>query len=158
MTWELREEGLDLDRLAQQESLFTLANGHVGVRGTLEEGEPVGLAGTYLSGLHETRPMPYAESAYGNPEEGEVVISVQDGTLLRLLVDDELFDVRYGELLEHERVLDMRAGTLTRHAHWRSPAGKEVKVRSTRLVSFTQRAILAIEYVIEAVGSDLRVG
>ena len=157
MSFELREDGLDLERVAQQESLFTVANGHVGVRGTLDEGEPVGLAGTYLSGFHETRPLPYAESAYGNPEEGEVVVSVQDGTLLRLLVDDELFDVRYGELLAHERVLDMRAGTLCRATHWRSPAGKEVKVRSTRLVSFTQRAIMAIEYTVEAVGSDLRV-
>ncbi len=157
MTWELREDSLDLGRLAAQESLFTLANGHVGVRGTLEEGEPVGLSGTYLAGFHETRPLPYAESAYGNPEESEVVIGVHDGTLVRLLVDDELFDVRYGELLAHERVLDMRAGTLTRSAHWRSPAGREVKVRSTRLVSFTQRAILAIAYEVEAVGADTRV-
>ncbi len=155
--WQLREEGIDLDRLAQQESLFTVANGHVGVRGTLEEGEPVGLSGTYLSGFHETRPLPYAESAYGNPEEGEVVVGVQDGSLIRLLVDDELFDVRYGELLSHERVLDLQAGTLARTAHWRSPAGREVRIRTTRLVSFTQRAILAVEYEVEAVGSDARV-
>ena len=61
------------------------------------------------------------------------------------------FDVRYGDLLEHERVLDLRAGTLNRRARWRSPAGKQVVVTSTRLVSLTQRSVAAIEYTVEAV-------
>ena len=74
------------------------------------------------------RPLPYAESAYGNPEAGETVLNVTDGKLLRLLVDDELFDVRYGDLLEHERVLDFRDGMLRRTVHWRSPAGQGVIV------------------------------
>ncbi|HEY7010091.1 MAG TPA: hypothetical protein VH395_14170, partial [Jatrophihabitantaceae bacterium] len=38
--WELREVGLDLDDLARSESLFALSNGHIGVRGTLDEGDP----------------------------------------------------------------------------------------------------------------------
>ena len=76
---------------------------------------------------------------------------------MRLLVDDEPFDVRYGELEAHERVLDMRAGTLTRHAYWTSPAGKRVNVRSTRLVSLAHRSVAAIEYVVEAVGEFARV-
>ena len=71
--------------------------------------------------------------------------------MIRLLVDDEPFDVRYGDLLEHERVLDLRAGTLNRRARWRSPAGKQVVVTSTRLVSLTQRSVAAIEYTVEAV-------
>ena len=49
------------------------------------------------------------------------MINVTNGKLIRLLVDDEPFDVRYGELLRHERVLDFRAGTLTRRADWVSP-------------------------------------
>ena len=39
--WALREEGLDLERLAQSESVFALSNGHIGMRGNLDEGEPV---------------------------------------------------------------------------------------------------------------------
>ena len=41
--WQVRETRLDLDLLAQSESLFTLSNGHVGLRGNLDEGEPYGL-------------------------------------------------------------------------------------------------------------------
>ena len=85
------------------------------------------------------------------PESGQTVVNVTNGKLIRLLVDDEPFDVRYGELRAHERVLDLRAGTLTRDVEWVSPAGNAVRVRSTRLVSFTQRAVAAIEYEVEPV-------
>ena len=148
---------LNLDILAQTESLFALSNGHIGMRGNLEEGEPHGLPGTYLNGFYETRPLPYAEVGYRYPEDGQSVLDVTNGKILRLLVDDEPFDVRYGELLEHERVLDLRAGTLTRAAQWRSPAGKQVQVQSTRLVSLGQRGVAAIEYVVEAVDEFVRV-
>ncbi|MES1194050.1 MAG: family 65 glycosyl hydrolase, partial [Solirubrobacterales bacterium] len=154
--WALREEGLDLERLAQSESVFALSNGHIGMRGNLDEGEPYGLPGTYLNGLHEVRPLPYAETAYGNPEAGETVVNVTDGKLLRLHVDDELFDVRYGELLHHERVLDFRAGVLRRHVHWCSPTGVEVRITSTRLVSLAQRGAAAILYEVEALGDGAR--
>ncbi len=150
--WHVRETTLNLNRIAQTESLFALSNGHIGLRGNLEEGEPHGLPGTYLNGFYETRPLPYAEVGFSYPEDGQSVVDVTNGKLLRLLVDDEPFDVRYGELHEHERVLDMRAGTLTRVAKWTSPAGKQVAVRSTRLVSLCQRSVAAIEYVVEAVG------
>jgi alpha,alpha-trehalose phosphorylase len=75
---------------------------------------------------------------------------------MRLLVDDEPFDLRYGELLSHERVLDMRAGTLERTVRWRSPAGQAIQIRSVRLVSFTQRAIAAIRYEVEPLDEPAR--
>src|SRR5690348_11932177 len=65
--WTVRETHLDLDRLAETESVFALANGHIGMRANLDEGEPFGLPGTYLGGFYERRPLPAAESAYGNP-------------------------------------------------------------------------------------------
>lgn len=155
--WHVRETTLELDILAQSESVFALSNGHVGLRGNLDEGEPHGLPGTYLNSFFELRPLPYAEAGFGYPEEGQSIIDVTNGKILRLLVDDEPFDVRYGEVQDHERVLDMRAGTLTRRARWRSPAGNEVAVTSTRLVSLTHRSIAAIEYVVEAVGQFSRI-
>jgi trehalose/maltose hydrolase-like predicted phosphorylase len=154
--WQVRETTLDLDLLAQSESVFALSNGHIGLRGNLDEGEPYGLPGTYLNSFYETRPLPYAEAGYSYPEDGQSVIDVTNGKIIRLLVDDEPFDVRYGELHEHERVLDMRAGTLTRHVCWTSPAGRRVDVRSTRLVSLAQRGVAAIEYVVEAVDEFVR--
>ena len=45
-TWCVRETELDLDVLGEAESIFALANGHLGLRGNLDEGEPYGLPGT----------------------------------------------------------------------------------------------------------------
>ena len=155
--WSVRETELDLTMLAQTESVFALANGHIGLRGNLDEGEPNGLPGTYLNSFYELRPLPYAESSYGNPESGQTVVNVTDGKIIRLLVDDEPFDVRYGHVIAHERTLDFRAGVLVRRAEWTSPAGTSVRVRSTRLVSLSQRAVAAILYDVEALDSPLRV-
>lgn len=148
--WCLRATGLDLAVLAQTESIFALANGHIGWRGNLDEGEPHGLPGSYLNGVYELRPQPNAEAGYGYPESGQTVINVTDGKVIRLLVDDEPFDVRYGELRAHEHCLDFRAGVLHRTADWTSTAGRSVRVTSTRLVSFSQRSIAAIAYEVEA--------
>ncbi|MEK0461802.1 glycoside hydrolase family 65 protein, partial [Mycobacterium ulcerans] len=51
----------------------------------------------------------------------------------------------------------LRAGTLTRSTHWRSPADKQVKVVSTRLVSLSHRSVAAIEYTVEAVDDFARI-
>ena len=50
--WQIRETSLDLEHLAHSESVFTLANGHIGLRGNLDEGDPHGVPGTYRVGLY----------------------------------------------------------------------------------------------------------
>ena len=147
--WLVREPRLDMENLGQTESVFALSNGHIGLRGNLDEGEPHATPGTYLNSFYEKRPLPYAEGGYGYPESGQTIINVTNGKLIRLLVEDEPFDLRYGELRHHERVLDLQAGTLTREVEWASPAGRAVKVRSVRMVSLTQRAIAAIRYEVQ---------
>src|SRR5204862_3620516 len=128
--WSVREVGLHLDTLAQTESIFALSNGHIGLRGNLDEGEPHGLPGTYLNSLYELRPLPYAEAGYGYPDSGQTIINVTNGKLIRLHVNDEPFDIRYGTVHSHVRRLDLRAGTLTREVEWSSPAGDRVRITS----------------------------
>ncbi|WP_052436925.1 glycoside hydrolase family 65 protein [Georgenia sp. SUBG003] len=149
--WVLRERELDLEHLGQTESVFALSNGHIGLRGNFDEGEPNVTPGTYVSGVFEHHPLPYPEGGYGYPEAGQAIVNVTNGKLIRLLVDDEPFDVRYGKLTRHERRLDMRTGILRREVHWTSPAGRPVRIKSSRLVSFAHRAVAAIAYTIEAV-------
>ncbi|EOM76742.1 glycoside hydrolase family 65 protein [Rhodococcus rhodnii] len=153
--WELRWRTLDLDALHATESTFALSNGHIGIRGTFEEGEPRGLPGTYLNGFYEARQLPYAEAGYGYPEAGQTVVNVTDGNIIRLLVDDEPLDMRYGTATFHERVLDFRSGTLRRVTEWESPTGRRVRITSERLVSFTSRAIAAIRYEVQPLDGDI---
>jgi alpha,alpha-trehalose phosphorylase len=147
--WSLTEIGLNHATLGVHESVFALANGHIGMRGSFEEGEPVVVPGTYLNGFFEERPLPYAEAGYGFPEQGQTVVNVTDGKLIRLLVRDSPLDLNYGEIIDHRRTLDLRAGVLRRETEWRSPSGRQVRVTSTRLVSLVRRSIAAIEYQVQ---------
>jgi len=155
--WQLREAYLDDQLTGRSESIFALSNGHIGLRGNLDEGEPYAMPGTYLNSFYELRPLPYAEGGYGYPESGQTIVNVTNGKIIRLLVDDEPFDVRDGRLLRHERTLDLRDGVLRREVEWMSRAGRVVRIRSTRLVSFAHRSIAAIHYEVEPVDSTVRV-
>ena len=155
--WVLCETNLDLDVLAQSETLFALSNGHIGLRGNLDEGEPFGTPGSYLNGVYEARPLPYAEAGFGYPEDGQTVINVTNAKIMRLLINDEPFDIRYGQLRSHTRSLDFRTGLLERNVEWISPEGQGIRVHSQRLVSFTQRSVAAIVYEVEPIDSPLRV-
>ena len=155
--WAHRETGWSQGFAAQSESLLALSNGYLGIRGTLDEGAPAAVPGTYLNGFFETRPIPYADRGYGDPESDQVMIGVTDGTRIRLMVEGEALDVRKGAVLEHERVLDLRAGMLVRTLLWRSPGGHQVRVRSRRLVSLRHRELAGIEYEIQAISGPLGV-
>ena len=155
--WSITETSLDFEDLGRMESIFALSNGHIGFRGNLDEGEPFATPGTYLNGFFEIMPLPYAEDGYGYPDEGQTMMNITNGKIIRLLVDDEPFDVRYGELLEHTRELDMRAGVVNRTVVWVSPAGKKVRVKSTRFVSFAHRAVACIRYQVEAIDTPARI-
>ncbi len=155
--WVLCETNLDLNVLAQSETLFALSNGHIGLRGNLDEGEPFGSPGSYLNGVYEARPLPYAEAGFGYPEDGQTVINITNAKIMRLLINDEPFDIRYGHLNSHVRSLDFRSGLLERNVEWISPQGHGIRVHSQRLVSLTQRAVAAIVYEVEPIESPLRV-
>lgn len=151
--WKLSSSSLDQADLAIIESLFALSNGHIGLRGSLDEGEPHVVAGTYISGFYEERSLPHAEAGYGFPESSQTVVNVTDGKLIRLHVGDSPFDVRYGQVRSHERALDLRSGILERRTEWTAPNGSTVRVTSRRLVSFSERVLAAIYYEVEPVDS-----
>ena len=128
------------------ETVFALSNGYVGVRGTFEEGHPALAPGTFVNGFHETWPISYAEEAYGLARVGQTMARVPDATVLELFVDDEPLFLPTARMQRYARVLDMRAGTLSRDLTWSTAGGKHVTVRSCRLVSFEHRHVVAMSY------------
>ncbi|WP_346728755.1 glycoside hydrolase family 65 protein [Leucobacter manosquensis] len=155
--WGLSTGGIDAGYLAHEETIFGLSNGHVGWRGNLDEGDPRGVAGSYLNGVFEEHPMPYAEDGYGYPETGQSVINVPNGQIIRLTVNGEPFTVRHGTVDDHVRRLDFREGTLSRSLTWMTPAGEAVEIRSTRMVSFEHRSIAAVRYSVRALKSPVEI-
>ncbi|NEN80156.1 glycoside hydrolase family 65 protein [Nocardioides zeae] len=133
--------------LGLTETLFAVSNGYLGMRGNPAEGRDAHAHGTFINGFHETWPIQHAESAFGFARTGQTIVNVPDVKVLKLYVDDEPLNLGTADLEHYERSLDFASGVLTRTLVWRTPAGKRVRVVSTRMVSMTERhlALLSLE-------------
>ncbi len=144
--WALCEKHIDSDALGLSETLFSLGNGYLGMRGNVEEGRESHTHGTFINGFHETWPIQHAEEAFGFARVGQTIVNVPDAKVIRLYVDDEPLLISIADLLEYERRLDFRSGVLSREILWRTPSGKRVQIRSQRMVSFTQRHLAVMTF------------
>lgn len=152
--WRLVVQGIDPAFAGQDETLFALGNGYLGMRGNHEEGLPLGSHGTFLNGLHETWQIRHAENAYGFAEQGQTIVNVPDAKSIRIYVDDERLNLESSDILDVQRILDLRNGTLTRSLLWLTPTGKRVRVESRRLVSFESRHLATVEMRITVLDAD----
>jgi alpha,alpha-trehalose phosphorylase len=117
------------------------------MRGALEEGfDGPGCDGTYLNGFHEREVIVYPETAYAFAEHSQTLLNVTNAKIIRLVVDDEPFDMQHGAVLDYERALRLKTGLLERTLRWRSPQGREVQIVIQRLVSLPRQPIAAIRY------------
>ncbi len=144
--WRIVEARYSDEFVGLTETVFSLGNGYVGVRGSPAEGRPALVPGTFVNGFHETWPIVHAEGAPALARTGQTIVNVPDTTILKLYVDDEPFYLPTARLQDYGRVLDMRAGTLTREVVWVTGAGKRVRIRSRRIVSLEYRHLIAMTY------------
>jgi len=144
--WRLVETAYSDDDLGASETVFAVANGYLGMRGTPEEGRDAEVHGTFINGFHETWQIRHAEHAYGFANTGQTIVNVPDAMLIKLYVDDEPLLLSVADLESYERSLDFRDGILRRDILWRTPAGKRVRVRSTRMVSLPERHLALMTF------------
>jgi alpha,alpha-trehalose phosphorylase len=157
--WALREVTYSEAGIGAAESVFSVANGYLGMRANPEEGRPAAVHGTFVNGFHETNRIRHAEEAYGFATVGQTIVSVPDTKVIRLYVDDEPLLLTVADLDSYERTLDFQSGLLTRDLIWRTLSGKRVRIRSTRMVSFTERhlAVMTYEFTMLDAGAPVAV-
>ncbi len=145
--WRLVELHYSPEDLGVSETLFSVANGYLGMRGNPEEGRDAYEHGTFVNGFHETWDIRHAEAAFGFARTGQTIVNAPDAKLLKVYVDDEPLSLGTADLEHYERSLDFRDGVLRRMLVWRTPSGKRVRIDSTRMVSMTQRhlAVMTLE-------------
>jgi alpha,alpha-trehalose phosphorylase len=152
--WNVIEKNFHPEFLAQLETMLSLGNGYLGMRGCPEEGGPNAENGTFINGFYETWPITYGEEAYGFAKTGQTICNVTDSKIIKLFVDDEPFWLPNANLLSYDRRLNMKSGTLDREILWETPAGKQVLIKSRRLVSFVDRHVAAISYTVTLLNAD----
>ena len=160
--WELRQamppgSAFSKEECAKYETLFSLANGHVGFRGDFEEPGPSWQRGTYMNGFFETEPIVYGERAYGFAKDHQTILNLPDGRIIRLIVDGEEFSMLRGTAKSYSRRLDLRRGVLARTLSWELPNGHQLELEVERLVSFTRPEAAAISYSFKLCGRGAKV-
>jgi len=148
--WQITESSFNLKRNLLSETIFSLANGYIGIRGSFEEGlnESVtkSIDGTYLNGFYESVPIPHTERGFGSALNTQTRLNVTDSKIIEIELENERFGLDTGTILAFKRTLDMKNGFQTRAVTWRSPQGKEINITVKRVVPFMHRHLLAIEY------------
>ncbi|NJR51749.1 MAG: beta-phosphoglucomutase [Leptolyngbyaceae cyanobacterium CSU_1_3] len=131
--WTLIETQWNPDQLHSRETIFTIGNGYVGTRGTLEEGYPRATPSTLIHGVYDSVPVMYTE-----------LVNCPDWLPLVVSLNGERFRMEQGEILSYERSLDLRRGVLQRSVRWRSPNGKTIDLLFERFASLADQHVLAL--------------
>ncbi len=157
-TWHIIEPAFAPQKHPMYETLFAQANGYLGLRGAFEEGLPGhSVEGTYINGFYESVPIIYGEKLYGFAENRQTILNLPNAKSVQLFLEDEPFDLLTGEILAYERRLDLQTGILTRQVHWRSPAGREVRLEVERMVLHPRLHLAQLRYTVTPLNFDGRV-
>ena len=136
--WKIIEEGFDPAYSRVSESVFSLANESIGVRGFFEEGGSVdSLRGSYNNGVYDMEHI--GRSYRGIIEKTHFMIPSAEWLVTRLSLDGEALDLGQVCFRDFRRELDMRRGTLTRSFIWQTASGKELRLTFLRFLDMVHR-------------------
>ena len=141
----------DPSLVSRNETLFTLANGYLGLRGDTEEAQGSFHKGTYINGFYDSEPIIYGETAYGYAKNHETILNLPDPKRIELEVDGLPFSLKRGTVNKSSRTLDFQKGTLSRHVDWITDGGKHILLDTLRLVSFAEKHCAVIRYTVTAI-------
>lgn len=140
--WSLTKNQLPGADLGVEESLFTIGNGYLGVRGFFEEWEsnhPDSIRGAYINGVYDRVPMAFGERAVGFPDVADKQPRLPDAQSIKIFLDDELLDLSQGVFETFERRLDFKNGCLFKHYSMRLATGKTVTLSTKKIITFKEK-------------------
>jgi len=139
--WSVVEEGFKLDNQVESESLFALANGHIGQRGTFAE---------YYSG--DSRPASrIAGVCYQEPDCKEVKwLNVPNWNGINVRLNDEVLDLAVWTVENFKRELNLRDGLLERSFKATSPKGRQIEVCVKQFLSMAEKEVGAFNYSVKS--------
>ncbi len=136
--WKIVEKGFDPAYGRVSESVFSLANETMGVRGSFDEGGSVdSLRGFYVNGVYDIENL--NKSYRGIVDHTHFMIPAADWLRTQITLDGEKLDLGKVSFRDFERTLDMREGTLTRSFVWKTAPGKEVRLTFLRFLDMIRR-------------------
>lgn len=154
--WSLKETNFK-ESYQLKETLFSTANGYLGVRGSFEEDvakNVPSVRGIYINGFYESEEIVYGEKLFGFPDRSQSILNVIDTQQIKLNFNGETFLMFQGKVLHYERELDFKKGIAIRKVTWESPKGNQVKLIFKRLASFLQKELFLMEVTATALNFE----
>lgn len=135
--FEIIEEGFDSNYARVSESIFSLGNEYMGVRGYFEEGYSLdSLVGSYFNGIYERAEVP-SQSYKGIIDYTEFMVNSVDYFYTKVLLDGETLDLATAKIRKFYRCLDLKTGVLRRSFIWELNSGKQVEIMFERFLSMS---------------------
>ncbi|WDC85523.1 hypothetical protein PL321_00565 [Caloramator sp. mosi_1] len=107
-----------------------------------------------MNGFYETHQIKYGEKAYAFPEIGQTMLNVFNPKAINISIDDEEFNMLNSNILEYERVLDLKEAVLKRRVVWRTKSGKEVELNFERFASLKYKNAALVKLKIKPLNFD----
>lgn len=140
--WLVVEEGFNPLKQRLAESIFSLANEFMCVRGYFEEGYSGDhLLGSYFSQLYEKLEVKYPQVFKGFVNEVAAMITAVDWLYTRISIDGETLDLAGAQFSDFRRTLDLREATLTREFIWTTTSGKRLRLKFIRFTDLKTTAL-----------------
>jgi maltose phosphorylase len=117
--WRVVEKGLNPAHGRAAESIFSLGNEYIGIRGQFDEtysGDK--LLGCYYNGVFEEKPITYAEHFKGLSQRCCFMVNANNWLYTRIKANGEELDLATAKIEDYVRTLDMKMGILTRSFVW----------------------------------------
>jgi maltose phosphorylase len=151
--WLVVEEGFDPGKQRLAESIFSLANEFMCVRGYFDEGYSGDhLVGSYFSQLYEMLDVKYPQVFKGFVTEVAAMITAVDWLYTRISIDGETLDLATSTFSDFRRTLDLREATLAREFVWETRGGKRLKLKFIRFTDLQNTALGCQRIVLEPQG------
>ena len=154
VAWQIEQEGFDPAREHAVESIFTVGNGYLGVRGALDQPLPGSQGDLFIAGIYDRKQpaRPYSELEFFGGGRGDYayseLVSAPFPFRLHLRVDDEALDVAGPHCRVHRRTLDLRQGILHALDEFEMAEDRVAVVRSRRYASLADRHLLLQEITV----------
>jgi maltose phosphorylase len=133
--WQVIEEGFNPEQGEVSESIFSLSNEYMGIRGYFEEGYTgKSLPGSYINGVYEEKKVTTLHYK-GISDRITFMVNTVDWLHTRIKLDGELLDLHESRFTNFVRWLDMKKGLLNREFVWETKTGKRLKVEFQRFLS-----------------------
>ena len=126
--WLVEENEFDKAKVNFYETIFTVGNGYLGTRGSLEEGHEAAWPGTYINQIFD-----HYDSFVVD------MVNAPSWPALSIWVEGKKLSIHNCELLDYKRTLDLKKGVLHRLTRFKDSEGRITRYESLRYASLSDR-------------------